>query len=249
MAYNNISGSVLLPEQLLKVEGISSGIVSGNLSTSDGASVINVPRVSNATNNSILTNVGGDANDLTCETNLTFDGSALNVTGMVTASVGISASYLYGDGSRLVNLPGGGSGAGIFTEINADKAFTTSSIQVGSEATPNHRLSIAGSTFLNGALVHKRTTVTGDYLISTTDYYVCANTSGGALKLTLPQASTTTSGQTFIIKDEGGVANTNPITVSGSSSDQIDGENTIVLESPYAAISIYCDGVSKYFVY
>ena len=57
MAYNNISGTVLLPNELLKVEGITSGIVSGNLSTSDGAEVINVPRVANATNNSIITNV------------------------------------------------------------------------------------------------------------------------------------------------------------------------------------------------
>ena len=249
MAYNNISGSVLLPDQMLRVEGVSSGIVSGNLSTSDGATVINVPRVSLPNSDSLVINTGGDANTLRCDTKLTFDGSALNITGMVSASIGISASYLYGDGSRLVNLPAGGSGAGIFTQINSSKAFTTSSLQVGSEATPDHRLSIAGSTFLNGALVHKRTSVTSDYLISTTDYYVCANTSGGALKLTLPQASSATSGQTFIIKDEGGAANSNPITVSGSASDQIDGENTIVLESPYAAISIYCDGVSKYFVY
>ena len=57
MAYNNLSGTVLLPNELLKVQGVSTGIVSGNLSTSDGAQVINVPRVSNATNNAIITNV------------------------------------------------------------------------------------------------------------------------------------------------------------------------------------------------
>ena len=56
------------------------------------------------------------------------------------------------------------------------------------------------------------------------------------------------SGQTIIVKDEVGHAHTNNITISGSGADKIDGENTIVLESPYAAVSIYCDGVSKYFV-
>jgi hypothetical protein len=69
-------------------------IVSGNLSTSDGANIINVPRVYNATNNSLLTNVNGDANTITCETNLTFDGDTLNVVGDISASIGISASVL-----------------------------------------------------------------------------------------------------------------------------------------------------------
>ena len=48
---------------------------------SDGADVLNIPRVSNATNNSVITNVGGDANNLTCESNLKFDGDELSVTG------------------------------------------------------------------------------------------------------------------------------------------------------------------------
>ena len=81
MAYNNLSGTVLLPEELLKIEGVNAGIVSGNLSTSDGSDVINIPRVSNATDNSLVTNVGGDANTLTCETNLTFDGTTLGLVG------------------------------------------------------------------------------------------------------------------------------------------------------------------------
>ena len=45
MAYNNLSGTVLLPSELIKIEGYNSGIVSGNLSTSDGANVINIPRL------------------------------------------------------------------------------------------------------------------------------------------------------------------------------------------------------------
>lgn len=81
--------------------------MSGNLSYSDAADVINVPRVSNATNNAILTNVNGDANTITCESNLTFDGDTLNITGDLTASVGISASFVRGDGRYLTNLPGG----------------------------------------------------------------------------------------------------------------------------------------------
>ena len=144
MAYNNLSGTVLLPNELLKVEGLSTGIVSGNLSTSDGAQVINVPRVSNATNNAILTNLDGNANTLTCESNLTFDGDTLNVVGEITASTGVSASFFMGDGSRLTGINAGGSGAGIFTEASTNQAFTTSSVQIGSDSAPTKTLSVAG---------------------------------------------------------------------------------------------------------
>ena len=99
MAYINLSATVFLPDTLTTLLNLADGsIISGNLAYSDGANITNVPRVSNATDNSILTNVGGDANTLTCESNLKFDGTTLNVTGHLTASVGMSASFLYGDG-------------------------------------------------------------------------------------------------------------------------------------------------------
>ena len=104
MAYNNLSGTVIQPNEFLPRTGpdgnIIVPIISGSLTTSDGADVINIPRVSNATNNAIVTNVGGDANTLTCESNLTFDGTTLNIIGELTASVAISASYYVGDGSK-----------------------------------------------------------------------------------------------------------------------------------------------------
>ena len=77
MAYNTLSGTVLTPQLFIPGDLLVNTILSGNLSTSDGASVINVPRISNATNNSIITNVGGDANVLTCESNLKFDGELI----------------------------------------------------------------------------------------------------------------------------------------------------------------------------
>ncbi|HAI38493.1 MAG TPA: hypothetical protein DCM40_10390, partial [Maribacter sp.] len=109
MAYNQLSGTVIAPDYFGPGDGKpGNNILSGNLSTSDGASIINVPRVSNATDNSIVTNVAGNANTLTCESNLKFDGSVLNVTGKVTASLGVSASYFEGDGSRLTGVTGSG---------------------------------------------------------------------------------------------------------------------------------------------
>jgi len=250
MAYNAVSGTLIAAQNYIPGDLVVGNIVSGNLSTSDGASVINVPRVSNATNNAILTNVAGNANTLTCESNLTFDGTSLNITGDLTASISISASYFEGDGSRLTNLPGGGgSGGGIFTQTAGNNAYTTSSVKLGAAGTAAATLSVAGGSFLSGALIHKRHTTTSDYTISITDYYVGVDTTGGAIKVTLPVASTLTSGQTLVLKDEGGLSNTNAITISGSGSDKIDGQNTVVLGSPYAALQLYCDGATKYFIY
>jgi hypothetical protein len=250
MAYNAVSGTLIAAQNYIPGDLVVGNVVSGNLSTSDGANVINVPRVSNATNNAILTNVAGNANTLTCESNLTFDGSSLSIVGDLTASISISASFFEGDGSRLTNLPGGGpSGGGIFTQTAGNNAYTTSSIQLGSAGTAPATLSVVGGSFLSGALIHKRHTVTGDYTISITDYYIGVDTAGGAVKITLPNAATLTSGQTLVLKDEGGSSDTNAITISGSGADKIDGQNTVVLGSPYAALQLYCDGATKYFIY
>ena len=102
MAYNNLSGTVILPDLLTtRLNPVSGSIISGNLDFSDGANIINVPRLDNAVDNAIITNVNGDFNSLTCESNLTFNGSALAVTGQVSASLNISASFFYGNGLKI----------------------------------------------------------------------------------------------------------------------------------------------------
>ena len=251
MAYNALSGTVIAAQNYIPGGLVVGNIVSGNLSTSDASSVINIPRVSNATNNALLTNVGGDANTLTCESNLTFNGSILSLTGELTASIGMSASFFEGDGSRLTGITGGGggSGGGIFTLASTTQAYTTSSINIGSTATPANPLSVVGNSKFAGGIIYKRVLKSDDYTITTTDYFIGVDSSGGEVTLTLPSANATTSGQSWIIKDEAGSANTNNVVVSRASSDTIDGQNTIVLESPYASVQLYCNGVNKYFVY
>ena len=354
MAYNVLSGTVIAAQEYTPTDIVVGNIVSGNLSTSDASSVINIPRVSNATNNALITNVDGDANSLVCESNLTFDGSLLNVTGDLTASSGISASYFMGDGSGLTGITAtGGGGGGIFTEVNGTKAYTTSSIQVGSSATPSYTLSVAGTAMVDGtyiltgnmhstgalhldgnffpatANIHDlgsaakpwrnlyvssstiyfgtdtlsvqdnnlkfgsgsttkgfdvgfmnfknngifmdpgymfklrayqiqmfggigfvRKVVADDYTIREIDYLVGiqSDTLTASMTLTLPAASALLNGQTYIVKDEGGALNTYPVTVAAQGSDTIDGQSSIVLESPYAAIQLYCNGNNKYFI-
>lgn len=249
MAYNNLSGTVFLPDRLTTRLTLTSGsIISGNLDYSNGERIINVPRVGNAGDNRIVTNVGDDSNTFTCESNLLFDGDTLSVTGDITASVGVSASIFIGDGSRLTNLPGG-SGGGIFSEVSSNQAFTTSSVNIGSTSTPTTTLAVAGSSYLSGAVIHKRRMTTSNYIVTISDFYIGADSTSNPVLLSLPTASTTTDGQTFIFKDEGGNAENNNITISCSvGGDKIDGQNSIVLESPYASVQLYCNGTNKYFI-
>ena len=208
MAYNNISGSVLLPTELIKVEGVNAGIVSGNLSTSDGAEVINVPRLNNAVTNAIVTNVDGDFNTLTTNGNLTFDGDTVDIVGHLTASSTISASVYYGDSL------------------------------------------VVGSAYLSGGVAYSRNEVSVNYTVTNGDYYIGVDSTNNIVKVTLPAANTLTNGHTIIVKDEGGQSDTHNITVSGSvgSGDTIDGENQVILASPFAAIQLYCNGVNKFFI-
>ena len=181
MAYNNLSGTVFLPDKLTTRLNLASGsIISGNLDYSDGSNITNIPRLSNATNNALVTNVGGDANSLTCESNLTFDGNILRI---------------------------------------------------------------------NAGIEHVRKFVNENYTITTSDFFIGADSSNGVLQITLPAASSTSSGQTFVIKDEGGAAANNNITVVAPGSDTIDGINSVVLKSPFVSIQLYCNGTNKYFIY
>jgi hypothetical protein len=341
MAYNLLTGTVIAADKYLPGE-LTVNIVSGNLSTSDGASVINVPRVSNATNNALITNVGGDANSLVCESNLTFDGDTLNIVGELTASTGVSASFFMGDGSRLTGIAAGGAtGAGPNYSIqfttgsggisgSADLMFTGSALvltgtlrisgsvsmdgdmipaaanlhDLGSSAKPWRDLYISGSSihfgsdilsvgadnnlkfgsgsatkgfdvgFMNfknngifmdpgrifqlrayqmrfyGGISYMRVVKVANYSIQTVDYLIGAltNAASASIVLTLPAANTCINGQTFVVKDEGGAANASPVSITVTGSDTIDGQNTIVLQSPYASVQLYCNGLNKYFI-
>ena len=70
-----------------------------------------------------------------------------------------------------------------------------------------------------------------------------------AVEIRLPSAGTYAAGQYFTIKDESGAADIKNITVLTTGGQTIDGQTSITLESPYAAVNVYSDGTSKFFIY
>lgn len=287
MAYNNLSGTVMQPNALmprLNRDGqIIIPIVSGNLSTSDGADIINIPRLSNATDNALVINVGGDANALACESNLTFDGSQLGIAGDLSASAGaqfgsdvvvgggvqLSASSAYLNWGGTTGSVGYGirDNAGTIQYKNAGEEWINVSnsagvsypatgpvgslqIQVGSgEFSGSSELVFASNVLqVNGGLKLNRIHTSASLTASTSDYYIGVNTAASPVSISLPNAGALQDGQTYVVKDEGGSAAIHNVTIIASGSQTIDSQNSVILESPYASIHLYCNGLDKYYI-
>ena len=99
-----------------------------------------------------------------------------------------------------------------------------------------------------GGISYSRRQVNNTITSSVND--VILGVSGNAaIQIRLPPAGDFTAGQYFTVKDESGAADTKNITILAHGSQTIDGRNSIVLESPYAAVNIYSNGTDKFFIY
>ena len=109
---------------------------------------------------------------------------------------------------------------------------------------------ITDASSSGGGVSYGRTAVTST-ITSSVSSQILGVSASSALEIRLPAASAFSSGQYFTVKDEAGNANTNNITIRTAvgGSDEIDGQSSIVLESPYGAVNIYSDGTSKFFIY
>jgi hypothetical protein len=96
--------------------------------------------------------------------------------------------------------------------------------------------------------VYSRTAITSTTTASVSS--VILGVSGtAAIDIRLPSAGAYSAGQNFTVKDESGAANTKNITILASGSQTIDGQSSIVLESPFAAVNLYSNGSDKFFIY
>jgi len=107
---------------------------------------------------------------------------------------------------------------------------------------------ILTSSVAPGIETRNRRVITANSTLSEDDYYVGLNASGD-ITLTLLGAETLVNGQTFTIKDEGGTASSHTLTISASGSQKIDGQGTVILSNPFAAVNLYTNGVDKYFIF
>jgi len=273
-ASNYVSASNVYVNSAAAINVTASGHVSASVFYGDASNLTGINAAvntyTNASNNRILTSV--DSSSINGESNLTFDGSILNVVGSLTSSTFISSSAFWGV-------------SGSFDEVNIGNSqqsklkynSTSDSLEVTGKvlyAAANLRTSgYVNFSAVNGASGfgirnnsgiievkndggswaeigpnRHRLTVTSTHTASATNQIIGVSASA-AIDIRLPNAANLESGQVYIIKDESGNAGTHNISIKASGSQTIDGESQISLESPFAAVNLYTDGVSKYFIY
>ncbi len=172
-----------------------------------------------------------------------YDASKIPLTASAYLYVG---NYL---SDKLDQLSGSSGGTDITIKDEGSNLTTeASSINfvgagvVASTSGNNVTVTIAGGT------TYGRTAVTSTATASVNDRIIGVSAST-ALDIRLPAASGYSAGQFFTIKDEGGNASSNNITIKTTGADTIDGVSSIVLESSYGAVNLYSDGTSKFFIY
>jgi hypothetical protein len=199
--------------------------------------------------NSLQFNTGSSG--ISGSANLTFvtASNTLFVTGTLIVSGAIEANTFDIISTTITEINQSGSTA--FGDTNNDTHHFTGSLSIFSSSTDMFAVDIENkSTKIKTGLAFNRTHITANYSVLKSDYYVGVNTATPSAVITasLPNANTLNNGQTFVFKDEGGAANTYNIVVSASAGQTIDNKNKVILESPHAALTIYTDGASKFFI-
>lgn len=98
-----------------------------------------------------------------------------------------------------------------------------------------------------GGIKRKTTSVTTTYTMdsgSTPDDILYCNTSGGAFTVTLPAV---TDGRVIVIKDKGGSAGSNVITITPASGN-IDGSGSAAISTNYGSLTLSCDGTNWWII-
>tara|TARA_R110000744_G_scaffold377045_2_gene491756 strand:+ start:7215 stop:9263 length:2049 start_codon:yes stop_codon:yes gene_type:complete len=98
-------------------------------------------------------------------------------------------------------------------------------------------------------LVKYRSKASGDspYGVAASDYIIGVNTTGGAVEVDLQAASSAGTGRMLVIKDVGGAAATNNITIDPNGSEKIDGQTSLVIAANSGSAMLFCDG-SNWFI-
>ena len=260
MAYKFIKGKNRISGSQTFLDALSGTVISASYFIGDGSQLTNISGsggISSVFTTGSVTGSGLQVNPITLKDPL--------VIGTVTASIGfngnlygtasyatqaLTASYAVNSGLTTVSTSGSITGSG----IPANPVVLKDPLIIGAiSGTAAQFTSLTASSIINnGGFVSKRTSVSTNTTLNSSQHIIGVDTATatGSLILSLPNASTLANGQVYTVKDEGGMADTKTITISCSAGGQtIDGTNSIIIESPYSAINIYTNGIDKYYIY
>ena len=166
--------------------------------------------------------------------NLTYDyySNVLHVTGNVVVSGTLSANVFDVITTTKTEIEIGGSTN--FGDDSSDQHVFTGSVSVVSGGIRSNYYKLLASS----------------YTINVHDSIIGVSSSG-YISILVPSASAVGAGRTLTIKDEFGVTRTTStqIAVSASGTNKIDHGPTYSLTGDSPALTIYSDGISKWFIY
>lgn len=167
----------------------------------------------------------------------------------IGSGLGLNASnaFTFNAATTTLTVPALTASAGLNVAAVASGTIANTSSFLAVDSNGNMILTVGGSGG-GGGINYSRTVVTGTFTSSVSDTILGVSATA-SLEIRLASAAVYDNGQYFTVKDEAGNCNTNNITVKSSGSQTIDGQNSIVLESPFAAVTIYSNGVDKFFIY
>lgn len=87
---------------------------------------------------------------------------------------------------------------------------------------------------------------TVNYSVQINDYLIGCDSTGNLILITLPTASADNTGQVYVVKDQGGAANANNITIDVTGGGNIDGSATAVINQAYGLLEFYSNGTQWY---
>ncbi len=133
------------------------------------------------------------------------------------------------------------------------KTFKSKPKMIGDQPVTNRvKADFLESTLMKvDGLIINRTVISSSYVMRRTEYFIGIDTHNatGSVIISLPFASGSGNGRTYIIKDEGGMADTKNIIIDTQNGDTIDGQDILVVDSPYASLNVYTNGNNKWFIY
>jgi len=140
------------------------------------------------------------------------------INGQVSASHTVTATSFVGDGSSLTGV----SAPGILTAINASNAYTTSSLTIGANTAPNHKVAVSGA-------------ISASLNISASGFYAQGVTvNDGSVSATTVSASNTLAGLDLVL-DAGG---TGKIGVIGDTDLMTLSANTVTVAGAANATTV-----------
>lgn len=226
-------------------------ITSGSSNT--GVGVSSIANVSTGSFNTAIGHLAGSGYNLANSSNISIGYNAQGTAGQSnTLRIGASTAAISGGLVRafIYGIDGVNVGSVAKVVTMASDQLGTATITAGANITVTpgaNTITIAANA---SSVVYNYTGIVfadSPYTVLSTDYYISADVTGGAITVRLPNAPTT--GRAFVVKDKAGLAATNNITVTTvGGAVNIDGATSFVMNTAYESIQLIFNG-STYEVY